>query len=376
MEDKDSEKEDENKDKKERNFKEGFTALLKKTGRGISITTSGMGMGLFGTTIVATVFLAFAKIPALTQAITTWMNAVTALMGASVGLGVALSLKKNPITCVAAMSCGAIGTFEFNFWTMKVEAINDPLSAYASVLFGLLFIGLIMRKKTILDLILVPLIGIGFSLLYSFLFAFMVHSVTLGLADLIQLSSNASPVFMCIMVSLIVGLSVTAPISSVAVCLAVNIQAILTPANTGLSIAAGAGLIGCCCNMVGLGVESVYDNGILGVFAVALGTPKIQFANILKKPVIWVPSILSSIFLGPLALLCQLTVDSVGAGMGTCGFVGLLNAYLYAPITWQRGLFIPLLTIIAPALLTFAIDFIFRKCNIIKKGDFKIELSF
>lgn len=347
--------------------------FLAKTGHGISVTTNGMGIGLFGTTIIATVFLAFAKIPALNQAITTWMTALTSLMGAGVGLGVALALKKNPITCVVAMSAGAIGTYEFNFQTMKVEAINDPLSAYASVLISLLFIWLIMRKKTPVDLILIPLVGITFSLLYSFLLAFAVHSVTLGLAALIELSSKASPILMCMIVSLVVGLAVAAPISSVAVCLAVNIQSILVPSDGGLSIAAGAALIGCCCDMVGLGVETIYDNGFLSGLAVALGTPKLQFSNILKKPLLWVPSIISSLILGPLALVCRLTVDSVGAGMGTCGLVGILNAYLYEPLTWQRGLFIPLLTIIAPALLTFLIDLLFRKLKWINKGDFKLE---
>lgn len=353
--------------------KRGAKGILASVGGFIATSTNGMGVGLFATTIIATLILALAKIPQIASAITVWGQAVNALMGAGIGLGVALALKKNPIEAVTGMSCGVIGCYEYDWFSKKVTLINDPLSAYFGVLVGLWAVALVMRKKTPVDLILVPLVGILSAILYSYLLAQWVHYVTLGVVELIRLSSNASPILMCILISVVMSIAISAPISSVAICLAVNIQAILTPADNGLSIASGAALIGTCTAMVGLGVESIYDNGWVRSLAVLIGTPKLQFPNLIRKPLAWLPSIIGSAILGPFAYVCQITVDSVGAGMGTCGLIGVLNAYLYAPVTWQRGIYIPLFTLVIPAILVFAIDWVFRKCHWIQKGDLTLK---
>lgn len=347
-------------------------------------TTNGMAIGLFGTLIIGTIINLLAKIPNL-ENISTWALALQGLMGAGIGLGVALSLKRDGVTVVAITSAGFLGNYAFHWvsnaefgltqWT--VSLISDPLSCYIAAILAALAIKYIMRRKTPVDMILIPLVGVLAAIAYSFLLAEWIHFVTIGLCKLIEVSFSAVPFLMCIIISALVGMALTAPISSVAICVAIQIG--------NVPLAAASALIGCCVQMVGFAVHTARDNKWGSVLAVMLGTSMLQFKNIIRRPVIWLPTIIVSAVLGPFAMLfplanIDLSVEgatrtlSVGAGMGTSGLVGPLNFLgIIGYDSWQLWLLILLVCIAGPIILVFLLDLLFRKVGWIKEGDFSLK---
>jgi uncharacterized membrane protein len=326
-------------------------------------TTNGMAIGLFGTLIIGTIIALFAKIPHF-ETVGVLANAIKALMGAGIGLGVALSLKLKGIEIVSIMAAGALGNLAFNWLNPGVVVINDPLCCYCSALLGYLALRLLHKKSTPVDLILIPLLALSFAIAFTYLLSFWVHYVTVGIGDLIKLSFDVVPFLMCIIVSVLVGMALTAPISSVAICVAINIGSV--------PLAAGAALVGCCTQMVGFAVHTAKDNKWGSVLAVGIGTSMLQFKNIVKNPLIWLPTIIESAILAPFALLFQFKTDSVGAGMGTSGLVGLIDTFDtmgYDPLGIVEVISI---CVVAPILLTLLFDWLFRKAGWIKKGDFSL----
>lgn len=330
----------------------------------LGTTTNGMAIGLFGTLIIGTVIAQIGSIPGL-SALDSLATVIKSLMGAGIGLGVALALKKQGVVVVASMAAGAIGNYAFYWSTGEVSAIGDPLSCYISSVICIEMIGLILRKKTPVDIILIPLVGLIFACIYAVFLSYYVHFVTLGIGSLIEISFDAIPFFMCIIVSALMGMALTAPISSVAIAVAINIGTV--------PIAAGAALIGCCTQMVGFAYQTSHDNKWGKVLAVGLGTSMLQFKNVVRKPKIWLPTIIVSAILGPLALGFDIFTDSVGAGMGTCGLVGILNTFSSMGYSWINTLKILSVTVVFPLVLVFLVDWIFRKKKWIVEGDFSLE---
>ena len=173
---------------------------------------------------------------------------------------------------------------------------------------------------------------------------------------------------MGVVVSVLMGMILTLPISSAAIGVVLNLS----------GLAAGAATIGCCCNMIGFAVASFRENGIGGFIAQGIGTSMLQVPNILKKPIIWLPAILSSAILGPVGtMLLKMTSNATGSGMGTAGLVGQI-------MTWQTMvpsepativlIKILVIQIILPAVVTLAISEFMRKNNWIKFGDMKLDL--
>ena len=342
-------------------------------------STNGMALGLFGTLIIGTIIALFAKIPVPGfEHIATFANLVKGLMGAGIGLGVALSLGCQGVSVVAIMAAGAAGNlgFGFAFTDFKMETYSgDPLSCYCSAIIAYFAITLIMRKKTPVDLILIPLVGLGFALLYCFFVSYWIHQVTILLGLLIKASFDVIPFLMCIIVSVLVGMALTAPISSVAICVAIGIG--------NVPLAAGAALIGCCTQMVGFATQAARDNKWGSVLAIGIGTSMLEFKNIIKNPRIWLPTIIASAILGPFAYLFGFATDSVGAGMGTSGLVGLIDTFDVMAliqvseetgvlINWVAIIEVIGICVIAPIALVFGLDLLFRKIGWIKKGDLTI----
>lgn len=321
-------------------------------------TTNGMAIGLFGTLIIGTIISVFADIPGLEE-IDKFASLVKGLMGAGIGLGVALSLKKEGVTVVALTAAGAAGNLMFDFSDAAFHTISDPLSCYVSVLFALFAVS--RMRRTSVDLILVPLIGLMASLLYCVLLSFAVHQITLGIGAVIEASFDILPLPMCIIVSVLVGMALTAPISSVAICVSIQIG--------NVPLAAGAALIGCCVQMVGFAVQTAYDNRAGSVLAVGIGTSMLQFKNILRKPAVWIPTIAASALLAPFAYIFGFATDLVGAGMGTSGLVGLIDAFktmAYDPLAMAE---VVLVCVVLSAAVVFVIDRLMRRAGIIEKGD-------
>lgn len=351
-------------------------SFFKTLRQNLMTTTNGMAIGLFGTLIIGTILDLFAKIPGL-ESLSSFTGVIKGLMGAGIGLGVALSLKLEGVKIVASMAAGMIGNYAYSFSSNTVSSIGDPLSCYISCIFCLLAIKYVMRKKTPVDIILIPLVGLLFSLAYSYLLSYYVHYITLGIGYLIEISFNAVPFLMCIIISALVGMALTAPISSVAICVAISIG--------NVPLAATAAMIGCSVQMVGFALETAYDNKWGSVLAVGIGTSMLQFKNIVRKPLIWIPTILTSMILGPFAMLMPLKDSSyyiqnnlvsslsVAGGMGTSGLVGPLNLLACHNYDWVMLLETISFCIILPLIFVYVFDLVMRKIGLIKKGDFSLS---
>ena len=326
-------------------------------------TTNGMAMGLFGTLIIGTIISVFADIPGL-ETVDSFAKLVKSLMGAGIGLGVALSLKKEGVSVVALTAAGMAGTLIFSFSDGEFYTAQDPLSCYVATLFALLGLSF-MKRKTPVDLILIPLVGLAFALLYCYLCSDAVHHVTLAIGWVIEASFDIAPLPMCIVVCVLVGMALTAPISSVAICVAVQIG--------NVPLAAGAAVIGCCVQMLGFAVHTAHDNGWGSVLAVGIGTSMLQFKNILRKPVVWLPTIIVSAILAPFAYIFEFASDSVGAGMGTSGLVGIIDTFKIMNYDPLAMLEVVMVCIVAAITLVFIVDMIFRRMGWIEKGDFALQ---
>ena len=189
------------------------------------------------------------------------------------------------------------------------------------------------------------------------------------LGNLVNINVEAHPIVGGILVAVLMGMILTLPISSAAIGISMGI--------TGL--AAGSATIGCCCNMVGFAVASFRENGFGGLVAQGVGTSMLQVPNIVKKPIIWLPAIISSAVLGPIAsAVLKMTSTPVGSGMGSAGFVGQIAAYgSMVEGGMTPGLAIALIVImhfVLPGVVAFLISEAMRKMGLIKQGDMSLDV--
>ena len=173
---------------------------------------------------------------------------------------------------------------------------------------------------------------------------------------------------MGIIVSVLMGMALTLPISSAALGVILNLS----------GIAAGAATVGCCAQMIGFATASFRENGIGGLLAQGIGTSMLQVPNIVRKPLIWLPTIITSAILGPIpTVVLKMTNNAIGSGMGTAGLVGPIMAYKTMITNTSPTitiLMILVMLIIAPAFLTYFISEAMRRKGLIKDGDMKLEI--
>ena len=237
--------------------------------------------------------------------------------------------------------------------------------------------GKIVSKETKVDIIVTPFVtifvGVGLAMLWAPAIGYGASSV----GHAIMWATELAPFTMGIIVSVIVGIALTLPISSAAICAALNL--------TGL--AGGAALAGCCAQMIGFAVMSYKENGVGGLFAQGIGTSMLQMGNIVKNPKIWLAPIISSAIIGPIATcLFKLKMNgaAVSSGMGTCGLVGQIGVYTgwvkdiasgkMSGITAFDWLGLIMISFILPAVITYLFGQLFRKLGWIKKDDLKLDL--
>lgn len=238
-------------------------------------------------------------------------------------------------------------------------------------------IGKIISKTTKIDILVTPIVTICVGGLLSEIFAPHIGYIASSLGNAIMWATNQQPLIMGALVSVIVGIALTLPISSAAICAALGL--------TGL--AGGAAVAGCCAQMIGFAVMSFKENRWGGLLAQGIGTSMLQMGNIVKNPKIWIPPILTSLITGPVATcLFKLEMNGtpVSSGMGTCGFVGQIGVYsgwitdiengTKAAITLFDifGLF--LISFVLPIILTLFFAHIFRKIGWIKEDDLKLDI--
>ena len=320
---------------------------------------NGMAIGLFASLIIGTIFQMIAKIPGLDflMPISNALGATSPIYGGAIGAGIALALKHKPIVVVSSIAAGGIA----------IICGGGPIGAYLAGLVAAEVGGLVFGK-TKLDIILVPLTSILVGGLVAIFTGEAISTLMNWIGSVINSATEANPFLMGIIISVTVGMSLTAPISSAAICISINLN----------GIAAGAAAVGCCTQMIGFAVCSIKKNGLNGLLSVGIGTSMLQFTNILRKPIIWLPTIIASAILGPISTcILQMPNNAVGAGMGTCGFVGQFNAvvtmieagYKWYTILWQIGL----MHFILPAVLVFSINFIFEKTKLISADDYLLN---
>ena len=366
-------------------------------------TLNGMAYGLFATLIVGTIFGAIGMLFAygegnafcdfmvsLLNGHDKWIGISTVLQcitGAGIGVGIALSLKFDPLKTIVLAAVGEIAACTSLSTKFITEAatydhlafkfqVGDPLTIYLVCISVALLMKFVLQKKTPVDIILIPLFGVTCGILISLGIRYPAICVTYAIQWLVNSGTQVVPFLMGIIVAVLMGMALTAPISSAAI--AAMIFVIPTGANLadyqGLILASGAAVVGCSCQMVGFAVQSRKDNNIGTVISVGIGTSMLQFKNILKKPVIWLPTIIASAILGPIST-CWLKLSCLGssAGMGTAGLVGQIGTVASMGVEhWQTWVGIFALQIILPGLLVFGIDLLFRKLGWIKDGDLKI----
>ncbi len=257
----------------------------------------------------------------------------------------------------------------------KLGGAGGPLAVYFITIVAS-ECGKIVSKETKVDILVTPavtiLVGVGLSVLC----APAIGAAASSVGDFIKWATNLQPLLMGILVSVVVGMALTLPISSAAICAALSL--------TGL--AGGAAVAGCCAQMVGFAVMSFRENGVGGLVSQGLGTSMLQMPNIIRNPRVWIPPTLASAITGPIATYLfhlEMNGPAVSSGMGTCGLVGQIGVYTgwlndiaagtkaaILPMDWV-GLI--LICFVLPAVLTLLFAFFLRKWGWIKGGDLKLQ---
>lgn len=349
---------------------------------------SGMAQGLFVTLIAGTILAMFAgwlpKESYIAKTLTAISNVAKTLMGAGIGVGIAHALGKNKLLIFSAAAAGMIGAFAENllpgasasFSAITLGNPGNPIGAYVATMLVVEVVSL-YAGKTKLDIILVPLGALILS--FAGVFAAYPFIKLIGwLSDFIAFATDATPFVMGIVIAVVMGVLLTMPTSSAAIWVAVASPVLNAAGAAGTAeynamlLAGGAATVGCACHMVGFAVASFRENKWSGLIAQGLGTSMLQIPNIMKKPVIMLPMIISSAILGPLSTcVFKVKCGASGGGMGTSGLVGVFNAFEFT--SGALGVTgIILLMIVLPAALNLLISELFRKKGWIAPSDMKL----
>ncbi len=338
---------------------------------------SGMALGLFSTLIVGTIIQQIGNfVPGAAGTLIFNLGKVAASMtGAGIGVGVACKFRESPLVTFSAATAGMAGGFAGSILSgailsegaIVLSGPGEPLGAFIAALTGIA-LGHLVSGKTKVDILVTPLITILAGSAVGLLVGPPISAFMTGLGSIINWGTEQQPLLMGVIVSVLMGMILTLPISSAALGIILNLS----------GLAAGAAVIGCCCNMVGFAVASYRENKIGGLIAQGVGTSMLQVPNIVKKPVIWLPAIVSSAVVGPIGtVLLNMQCNATGSGMGSAGFVGQI-------MTWQTmiaydspaavAVKILLLQFLLPAAVTLAVSEFMRRNNWIRPGDMALDL--
>ncbi len=339
---------------------------------------SGMAQGLFATLLVGTILEQIGGLigGALGSALIVVSTVAKKLTGAGIGIGVASKFKEPPLVTVSAAAAGMIGAYakEINAGTLlsdgvfTLAGVGEPLGAFVAAYLAVEIGGLI-SGKTKVDILVTPIVTICTGALVGLSIGVPIASFMTAVGELINWGAEQQPFWAGIIVSALMGIALTLPISSAAIGVSLNLS----------GIAAGAAAVGCAANMIGFAAASFRENRFGGLVAQGLGTSMLQMPNIIRRPVIWLPAILSSIILGPISTcLLRMPNNPTGSGMGTCGLVGQIMAF---QTMTQAGtsagvalVQILLMHILLPAILALGISEFMRKRGWIRQGDMKLDI--
>lgn len=328
---------------------------------------SAMAQGLFCSLLIGTIFNTLGNqfgIKLFSQPIINDLTIggfASAMSGPAMATAIGYALQSPPLVLFSLITVG--------YATNILGGAGGPLAVFfVSIVAAEL--GKLVSKETKIDIIITPLVTIVSGVLFASLFAPMIGNAAMKLGELIMIATKLQPFLMGIIVSVLVGIALTLPISSAAICAALSL--------TGL--AGGAAVAGCCAQMIGFAVISFKENGIGGLISQGIGTSMLQMSNIVKNPKIWIAPILTSAITGPIATcLFQLEMNgpAISSGMGTCGLVGQIGVYTgwlnaKTTITIYDWFSLIMISFILPALLSLMINSVLKKIGWIKEGDMKL----
>ena len=356
--------------------------FLKKKDIEISLKRYGidalgaMAQGLFCSLLIGTIIDTIGTqfdIPFLTMTVATIKDVpytvgglAAAMSGPAMAVAIGHALKCPPLVLFSLITAG--------FASNALGGAGGPLA----VLFVAIIsaeIGKLVSKETKLDILVTPLVTVGVGIGLSALIAPPLGSAAMWVGDLVMWATDLQPLLMGILVSVIIGIALTLPISSAAICAALGL--------TGL--AGGAAVAGCSAQMIGFAVMSFKENRWGGLISQGVGTSMLQMPNIVKNPRIWIAPILASAITGPLATCLfgmQMNGAAVSSGMGTCGFVGQIGVYsgwvkdvadgTKEAITAMDWIGLFTICIVLPAVLTPLFHMLVKKLGWAKDGDLKL----
>ena len=326
-----------------------------------------MAQGLFASLLIGTIISTIGEQTGWQVLIDigTFAKGVT---GPAMACAIGYSLNAPPFVLFSLIAVGSAAN--------SLGGAGGPLAVYVIAVIAC-ELGKAVSKETKVDLLVTPLVTIGSGVLLSMLLAPAIGKAAMAVGNAIMKATELQPFLMGILVSVLVGMALTLPISSAAICASLNL--------TGL--AGGAALAGCCAQMVGFAVYSFRENRWGGLVSQGIGTSMLQMGNIVKNPRIWIPPTLCAAITGPIATcLFRLEMNgaAVASGMGTCGLVGQIGVYtgwlndiaggLKASITAADWIGLILVSFILPAVITPLIGWGLKKMHWIKDGDLKLEL--
>ena len=335
-----------------------------------------MAQGLFCSLLIGTIINTVGKqfnIGFLTSTVATIAGVdytvgslASAMSGPAMAVAIGYALATPPLVLFSLITVG--------FASNALGGAGGPLA----VLFVAIIAseaGKMMSKETKIDILVTPLVTISVGILLSALLAPTLGKAAMKLGTVIMWATSLQPFLMGILVSLLVGVALTLPISSAAICAALGL--------TGL--AGGAALAGCCAQMVGFAIISFPENKWGGLISQGIGTSMLQMGNIVKNPRVWIAPCITSMITGPIATCIfklQMNGAAVSSGMGTCGLVGQIGVYTgwvndvtsgaKSAITSFDWIGLIMISFILPAVITPVIHMFVRKAGLVKDGDLKL----
>lgn len=265
------------------------------------------------------------------------------------------------------------------FATNALGGAGGPLAVYFVSLIAIFF-GKLVSKRTAVDLLVTPTVTIVVGVMVANFLAPPIGAGASAVGYMIMWATEQQPLLMGVLVATIVGIALTLPISSAAICAALSL----------VGLAGGAAVAGCCAQMVGLAVCSYRENRVNGLSSIGLGAAMLMLPNILKKPVLWLPPLITGMITGPIATCVfrlKMNGTPISSGMGTCGLVGpigvvtgwfspdqaavLINETAISPVL-KDWIGLALICFVLPALLSFVISEFMRKKGWIQQGDYTL----
>lgn len=363
-------------------MKEKTRETLKKYSKRYFIDAMGaMALGLFASLLIGTIFKALGMIPHFGILAEIGAGA-SAIAGPAMAIAIAYALKAHPLVIY---SCAAVG------WLANAKGgAGGPLAVLIIAIIAS-EVGMLVSKKTKVDILVTPFVTILTGGLLSIWCAPYIGKAAGAVGTFIGWATLQQPFLMGLLISVVVGIALTLPISSAAICAAIGLSgmAVYNAAGEliardyeGLALAGGAAVAGCCAQMIGFAVMSFKENKWSGLLSQGLGTSMLQMPNIVKNPRVWIPTILASAVTGPLST-CVFHLRMYGAainsGMGTCGLLGPIGLILGwfggeypAGVTAMDWIGLVLICFLLPALLSLLFSEILYKVKWIKDGDLKL----